>query len=697
MPARINSVRIPPIIAPEGGCPVYSRRKIEIMCKLRCLLAVTLAAASLSPAGAQSASGVDLKAMDPTVNPCQNFYQYACGGWRKNNPIPPDQSRWARFNELADRNLTIDRGILEKAGDSQIGDYYAACMDEPAIERKGIQPIEPLLKPIDGLTSKDELAGEMVRLHMDGVRALFNFYVRPDDKQSDQEIVVVDQGGLGLPDRDYYLKTDAHSVELRKQYEEHIHALFALLEKAQGSAGADPEAEARAVMQFETALAKASMDRVARRDPANTYHKMTVAELARLTPDFEWKKYLATIGIPPVESLNVAAPDFVKALDAVIAGTSLADLKTYLRWHVLASHADMLSRAFDEEDFRFNEHILRGTAEMPPRWKRCVRATDRALGEALGQEFVKAAFAGASKEKALQLVGEIESEMHKDIENAAWMTPATKQQAFAKLQDVTNKIGYPEKWRDYSSVKVVRDDYFGNALRAYDFERRRDFAKLGKPVDKSEWGMTPPTVNAYYSPNMNNINFPAGILQPPFYNPHASDAVNYGAIGAVIGHELTHGFDDEGRKYDGAGNVRDWWTAEDGKAFDTRADCIVKEYDGFSPVPEVHLKGKLTLGENAADNGGIHLAYMALMDSLAKHTEGTLDGFTPQQQFFLGYGQVWCENTTEQAARMQAATNPHSPGEFRANGVVENMPEFQQAFSCKAGDPMVSADPCRVW
>ena len=669
------------------------------MCTLRCLLAAVLAVAALHAADAPSASGVDLKAMDTTVNPCQNFYQYACGGWRKNNPIPPDQSRWARFNELAERNLVIERGILEKADDSQIGGFYAACMDEPAIERKGIQPIEPFLKQIDALTSKAELADEMVRLHQGSVRALFNFYVRPDDKKSDQEIAHVDQGGLGLPDRDYYLKTDPRSVELRKQYEDHIHALFALLEKAEGPSGAtpDPEAETRAVMQVETALAKASMDRVARRDPANTYHKMTVGDLALLTPDFEWKQYLSTIGIPPVEFVDVVAPDFVKALDPVIAGTSLADLKTYLRWQLLNAHADMLPRAFDQEDFRFKEHILRGTQEMPPRWKRCVRATDRALGEALGQEFVKVAFQGASKEKTLQLVGQIEGEMRKDIDSATWMAPATKEQALAKLREVTNKIGYPEKWRDYSSVKVTRDDYFGNVLRAYDFELRRNFNKIGKPVDKSEWGMTPPTVNAYYNPNMNNINFPAGILQPPFYNPQASDAVNYGAIGAVIGHELTHGFDDEGRKYDGAGNVRDWWTAADAKAFEARAGCIAKEYSGFSPVPGVNVNGKLTLGENAADNGGIHLAYMALMDSLANHMPAKQDGLTPQQQFFLGYAQVWCENSTEQSARVQAATNPHSPGEFRANGVLRNMPEFQEAFSCKVGDPMVSADPCRVW
>ncbi|HVN03401.1 MAG TPA: M13 family metallopeptidase [Bryobacteraceae bacterium] len=664
---------------------------------IRCSLAALLALAALRAADAPSASGVDLKAMDPSVSPCQNFYQYACGTWRKNNPIPPDQSRWARFNELAERNMVIERGILEKAGNSQIGDFYAACMDEPAIERRGIRPIEPLLKQVDAISSKRDLAAAIVHLNMDGVRVLFNFYVQPDDKQSNQEIVHVDQGGLSLPDRDYYLKTDARSAELRKQYEEHVRTMFKLLAKAQGTGDARAEADTHAVMEVETALAKASMDRVARRNPDNTYHKMTVAQLVQLTPGFEWEHYLSTIGIPPIEAVDVVSPDFIKALNGLIADTSLADLKTYLRWHVLNTAADMLPHAFDEEDFHFNDHILRGTKEMPPRWKRCVRATDRGLGEELGKEFVKVAFNGASKEKALELVGQIEMEMRKDIDNATWMTPATKEQAFAKLREVTNKIGYPEKWRDYSSIKVTSDDYFGDTIRAHEFEMHRNFNKLGKPVDKSEWGMTPPTVNAYYSPNMNNINFPAGILQPPFYNPNASDAVNYGGIGAVIGHELTHGFDDEGRKFDGEGNLRDWWTAEDGKAFEQRANCIAEEYDGFSPVPGAHVNGKLTLGENAADNGGIHLAYMALMDSLAKHTLPSEDGFTPQQQFFLGYGQIWCENSTEQASRVQVATNPHSPGEFRANGVLENMPEFQEAFSCKVGDPMVSADPCRVW
>ncbi len=653
-----------------------------------------------------STSGIDLKAMDTSVSPCQNFYLYACGTWRKDNPVPPDQSRWSRFNELLENNEKIERGILEKAAvpsanrtpvEQKIGDFYSSCMDETAIDARGVKPILPILEAIDKISTKQELANAVVRLHQQGVRAFFSFYVRSDAKNANDQIANADQGGLGLPDRDYYLKDDPRSVALRKQYEEHIRNMFNLLAKAEGKTDADAETEAEAALKIETALAKASMDRVARRNPDNTYHKMKVDELVSLTPDFGWKYYISNVGIGPIQTLNVGSPDFMKALNTTIEDNSLANLKTYMTWHVLDATADELSSPFEEEDFNFNGKILNGAKEMQARWKRCVKATDRALGEALGQKFVEVAFNGPSKTKALQLVGEIENEMERDIKSADWMSPATKDQALTKLKLVSNKIGYPEKWRDYSSVKIVRGDYFVDYERAHHFELERNFAKLGKPVDKTEWGMTPPTVNAYYNPPENNINFPAGILQPPFYNPKADDAVNYGGIGVVIGHELTHGFDDQGRRYDGSGNLRDWWTPEDAKNFTGRADCVVNEYGGFSPVEGVKLNGKLTLGENAADNGGIHLAYMVLMDDLAKHTLPTKDGFTPQQQFFLGYAQIWCENTTEQSSRMQALTNPHSPGEFRVNGVVQNLPEFEKAFSCKTGDPMVSANPCRVW
>ena len=664
-----------------------------------------LFASALAIAAENSSSGIDLKAMDTTVSPCQNFFQYACGTWRKDNPIPPDRARWSRFDELQERNLSIEHDILEKLAhapsnsenDQKLADFYGSCMDDAAIEAKGVQVLAPVLTGIHAISSKNGLAEEIVNLHLAGVRALFTFNVRPAAKNVNEQIANIDQGGLGLPDRDYYLNTDARSAAILKQYGEHIHAMFELLAKAHGQPDADIDDRVKAVLSIETALARASMGRVARRNPDNSYHKMSVADLTALAPDFAWKGYFEAMGARKVTSLNVIFPEFIKGIEAILTNTSLDDIKSYLTWHVLTTNAELLPRAFQEENFRFNGKILRGTKEIQPRWKRCAEATDRALGDALGKKFVEVAFSGASKTKALQLVGEIEKEMAADIRAADWMSAATKDQAFTKLNEVTNKIGYPDKWKDYSSVKIVRGDYLGNTVRAREFEIQRNLDKLGKPVDKSEWTMTPPTVNAYYSPPMNNINFPAGILQPPFYNPKVDDAVNYGAIGVVIGHELTHGFDDQGRRFDGEGNLRDWWSQTDAKAFETRADCIAREYSGFSPAPGVKLIGKLTLGENAADNGGIHLAYMALMDTLAGRVLPKKDGFTPQQLLFLGFAQIWCENTTEQSARLNAQTNPHSPGEFRVNGVLENMPEFRQAFSCKLGDPMVATDPCRVW
>lgn len=650
-------------------------------------------------------SGLDLGAMDTNVSPCTNFYQYACGNWRAKNPIPPDQSRWGRFNELGERNLKVEREALEKASmpaaarsavDQKIGDFYAACMDEQGIDQKGVSPIKGALDGINVLDSKTQLASELAKLKSSGINGVFGFYSSPDQKNASVYIASIDQGGLSLPDRDYYLKTDPRSVELRAAYIRHMTKMFDLLAKSLNTSW-DSQARADAVLKFETALAEASMDRVQRRDPNARYHPMTTKDLPGLTPDFQWSAFLADA--PAFTKVNVGNPEFFKKLTVILSQTSVDDLKSYLTWRLLLSSANALPQAFVEENFQFFGKTLNGQQQLAPRWKRCVRSTDRALGEALGQKFVEVAFSGPAKAKAVQLVAEIEKSMKQDIANASWMSDATKQQAYAKLADVSNKIGYPEKWRDYSSVVIKRDDYLGDEERAAAFEERRNLAKIGKTVDKSEWGMTPPTVNAYYNPPENNINFPAGILQPPFYNQKASEAVNLGAIGVVVGHELTHGFDDQGRKYDGEGNLRDWWTAEDAKNFETRAACVVNEYDKFSPVDGVHLKGKLTLGENAADNGGIHLAYMALMRDLADKVipNSKLDGFTPEQQFFLGFAQVWCENTSDASARVRAATDPHSPGQFRTNGVVQNMPEFEHAFACKAGDPMVSVQACRVW
>jgi endothelin-converting enzyme/putative endopeptidase len=652
-------------------------------------------------------SGLDLGAMDTNVSPCTNFYQYACGNWRAKNPIPPDQSRWGRFNELAERNLRIEREILEKARqpstgrsaiDQKIGDYYAACMDEKGVDGKGVEPIKTTLDGINGVHSKEQLAGELARLKLIGVNSVFTFFASADFKDASVNIANIDQGGISLPDRDYYLKTDQHSVDLRNKYEQHVENMFDLLAKSLNTTW-DSKAQAGAVLKFETALAEASMDRVARRNPESRDHPMTTKDLPNLTPNFQWTAFIADEHTPSFTKINVGNPDFFRKLTSIIEQTSLDDLKTYLTWRLLLRSASELSQPFVQENFQFFGKTLNGQQELAPRWKRCVRSTDRALGEAVGQKFVEVAFSGPARAKALQLVGEIEKSMKQDIETATWMSEATRQQAYAKLAVVSNKIGYPEKWRDYSSIAIKPDDYLGNEEHAAAFEIRRDLNKIGNPVDKSEWGMTPPTVNAYYSPPQNNINFPAGILQPPFYSAKADDAVNLGAIGVVVGHELTHGFDDQGRKYDGDGNLRDWWTPEDSKHFEARAECVVEEYDTFSPVDGVKLKGKLTLGENAADNGGIHLAYMALMRDLADKTtpDTKLDGLTPEQQFFLGFAQVWCENATDANSRVRAMTDPHSPGQFRTNGVVQNMKEFEQAFGCKEGDPMVSKKTCRVW
>ena len=655
-----------------------------------------------SPPTKESPLRFDVNAIDRTADPCIDFYQYACGNWIKQNPIPADQSRWGRFSELEERNREVLRQILEEdakpspSRDSiskQIGDYYFACMDEKGIEAKGLKPIQPQLDRIAALTDKKQLAAEIARLHARGASAMFEFGSGQDFKDSNQVIAQFDQGGLGLPDRDYYLKTDAKSQEIRDKYLAHVQRMFELA----GEPADQAKKDAGTVMAIETALAKGSLDRVSRRDPEKVYHKMTVQELEKLGPAFQWNEYFHDSGAPAFQDINVASPEFVKALNAEVQNRSLDDWKTYLRWHLLHSSATLLPAAFLNENFNFYSKTLTGTAEMRPRWKRCVDFTDRQLGEALGRKYVEKTFGTAGKERTLKMVHELEQALGENIEGLTWMTPATKQQALIKLKAITNKIGYPDKWRDYSSVAIRRDDAIGNSDRASDFESHRELNKIGKPVDRNEWDMTPPTVNAYYDPLMNNINFPAGILQPPFFDNGMDDAVNYGGIGAVIGHELTHGFDDEGRQFDAHGNLHDWWTEADSKAFDERAACIADQYSSFEPLPGVHINGKLTLGENTADNGGARIALMALMHVLAGNMPGKVDGFTPEQRYFLSFGQIWCANERPEAVRLQVQTDPHSPPRYRVIGTVQNMPEFQKAFSCKAGQPMAKPNACRVW
>lgn len=659
-------------------------------------------AAPAAPAPARaasppSASGLDLRSIDRTANACTDFYQFACGGWMADNPLPPDRQRWGRFAELQERNFAILRGILDTPSTDpdrrKASDYYAACMDEQTIETKGLKPIEAELARIAAVTSKAKLPALVAHLHGLGVSVLFRFSSRTELRDASRQGANVDQGGVGMPDRDYYLKTDARSVELRQKYQAHVQHMLALAGDLPDRAAAG----AAAILALETKLAEASLDRTARRDPAATDHLMTVGEWRALTPNLDWPAYLSADGAPSFTRINVATPGFLKAMDALVGSTPLDTLQAYFRWQLVNASAEMLPRAFADAAFDFYSRTLGGQQEQLPRWQRCVSQTDDRLGEALGKAFVEEAFGPAAKADMLKMVQGIKAAMKVDIQEATWLNEESKRAAGVKLNAVVDRIGYPDTWRDYSSIRVSRDDALGNMERATAFERQRGLKKIGKPVDRSEWGMTPPTVNAYYSSDRNNINFPAGILQSPFYKEGRDPAVNYGGAGAVIGHELTHGFDDQGRKFDGQGNLRDWWTDADAKAYEARASCIADQYSQYVVAGDTKLNGRLTLGENTADNGGVRLALMAYLAGPAATAPPVLDGFTPEQRFFIGHSQIWCEVRRPEFERLRATTDPHSSARYRVNGVVSNMPEFQKAFSCKADAPMVRQNACRVW
>jgi putative endopeptidase len=649
-------------------------------------------------------SGFDVSNLDRSANACQDFNRFANGGWIDKNPIPAAYSRWGRFELLDEMNLTTLRGILDDltkrqnlkpgSNEQKVADFYSSCMDEAKIESEGINPLSDELKRIDAVNDLLSLQDEIARFHAHRIPAVFGFSAAQDFKDSKNVIAQAVQGGLGLPDRDYYTKDDAKSQQTRDEYAKHVARTFQLM----GDDADKAAAEAKTVMKIETKLAENSVTRVQRRNPEANYHPMIKAQLIEMMPHFDWGRYFRNVSLPEVGKVNVGQPDFFKAADHLLTDIPVDEWKTYLRWHLVNAASPTLSSKFVEENFNFNGKFLQGTTEILPRWKRCVVSTDRALGEALGQLYVEKTFTPEAKARAQMMVKNLVEALREDLTTLSWMSDETRKRAIAKLDAFVRKIGFPDKWRSYEALQVTKGPYYNNAVSAGEFEFKRALGKIGKPVDRTEWGMSPPTVNAYYNPSINEIVFPAGILQPPFYDPKADDAFNYGGIGAVIGHEMTHGFDDQGAKFDADGNLVQWWTPDDYKKFNERTDCVVRQFDSYEVEPGLHQNGKLVVGESVADLGGLTVAFAAYQKSLqGKPRPKNIDGFTPEQRFFLGWAQVWAQNIRPEAARLRTATDPHPLGRFRVNGPLSNMPAFAAAFQCKPGDAMVRTERCQIW
>jgi putative endopeptidase len=674
------------------------------------LSALALSFGVAATSSAQNAVPMQTKPLDPanldrSVSACTDFYQFANGGWVKSHPVPPAYSVWGSFTELQENNqsnlLTILRnaaanGNRQASADlKKLGTYYSSCMDSAAAERAGYQPIASELQGVAAVKNRAQLEAEIARLHARGVSALFGFGAQQDAKNSSEVIAGIRQGGLSLPDRDYYLNADKRYADIRTNYTDHLTRMFQLL----GESPAQSSADAQRVLSIETALARPAKTRVEMRDPNANYHRMTAAELAQLAPGFNWPRFFTGEGRGDVSSINVQNPVFVKAVDSLLTSVPLADWKAYLRWKIVDAAAPSLSSAFVNEDFRFGS-TLSGAKEQLPRERRCARATDAGLRDALGQAYVAQYFTPTAKQRALEMVRNLESVFHDRLQTLGWMSDTTRVQATGKLAAFTNKIGYPDKWRDYSKLDIKPGPFINNQVAVRQYERRRELSRIGQPVDRAEWGMTPPTVNAYYNPSMNEIVFPAGIMQPPFFDPNADDAVNYGGMGAVIGHEMTHGFDDQGAQFDAQGNLRNWWSAADLDKFKRGTGLVSSQFDAYTVLDSVHVNGKLTLGENLADLGGLSVSYAALEKALAeKGRPPLIDGFTPEQRFFLAWAQIWRQNITPEAARVRINTDPHSPGQWRTNGPLSNMPQFAAAFGCKPGDAMVRPDSVRpvIW